>query len=130
MIEHHNRLHNTHTDRYVLLVVTQTDDDWKSIAQFVPGKNAMQCMFKWLGFKKCNLTEFPWAEAEEQLLRELVAKRGKNQWIEISQELFLANKVTKIYRSPKQCREHWTCYMDPELKKGPWRPQEDLLLLK
>jgi len=42
----------------------------------------------------------------------------------------MQNKQIKTFRSPKQCREHWTCYMDPELKKGPWRPQEDLTLLK
>ena len=35
----------------------------------------------------------------------------------------------KIYRCPKQCREHWNCYLNPNLKKGPWTKEEDLLLL-
>ena len=42
----------------------------------------------------------------------------------------MQNQLSKTFRSPKQCREHWTCYMDPELKKGPWKPQEDMTLLK
>lgn len=94
-------------------------------------------MFKWLGMKKHNLSEYPWTDREESSLRELVeyklilcSKLGRDNWIEISQELYLSNKQTKIYRSPKQCREHWTCYMDPELKKGPWRAEEDLILLR
>lgn len=130
VIEHYNRLNHKHPDLYVRRSLTQVDSDWKYVAELVPGKSDAQCMFKWLGLKKYNLTEFPWAENEENMLRQLVQDKGKNRWIEISQELYLHNKVAKIYRSPKQCREHWTCYMDPELKKGPWRPQEDLHLLK
>jgi hypothetical protein len=34
-----------------------------------------------------------------------------------------------VYRSAKQCREHWNCYLNPQLKKGPWTIDEDILLL-
>lgn len=36
----------------------------------------------------------------------------------------------KAYRCPKQCREHWNCYLNPNLKKGPWSLREDLILLE
>lgn len=42
------------------------------MAELVPGKTPAQCMFKWLSLKKYNLSEYPWTEREEQLLRELV----------------------------------------------------------
>jgi hypothetical protein len=35
----------------------------------------------------------------------------------------------KIFRNAKQCKEHWTCYLNPELKKGPWDAEEDKILL-
>jgi hypothetical protein len=43
---------------------------------------------------------------------------------------FLSGRKEKIYRNAKQCREHWNCYLNPSLKKGPWRPEEDNLLLR
>lgn len=36
----------------------------------------------------------------------------------------------KIFRSAKQCREHWNCYLNPTLKKGPWNIEEDIQLLE
>jgi hypothetical protein len=36
----------------------------------------------------------------------------------------------KIFRSAKQCREHWNCYLNPTLKKGPWSMEEDVQLLE
>jgi hypothetical protein len=92
VMEHHNYIHSKHPDRYVLDASTQSDTDWKLVAELVPGKTAMQCMFKWLSLKKYNLSEYPWTEKEEDLLRELVEydifnfrKKGRERWIEISQ---------------------------------------------
>ena len=36
----------------------------------------------------------------------------------------------KVYRNAKQCKEHWNCHLNPELKKGLWQPEEDIKLLK
>lgn len=53
------------------------------------------------------------------------------EWKEISQELYRLNAdPEKVYRNAKQCREHWTCYLSPQLKKGPWQLYEDVKLLK
>jgi len=35
----------------------------------------------------------------------------------------------KVFRNAKQCREHWNCFLNPALKKGPWKIEEDILLL-
>jgi hypothetical protein len=35
----------------------------------------------------------------------------------------------KIYRHPKQCREHYASFLDQNIKKGPWTKEEDILLL-
>ncbi len=35
----------------------------------------------------------------------------------------------KIFRHPKQCREHYASFLDPNIVKGPWSKGEDNLLL-
>ena len=46
---------------------------------------------------------------------------GCINWIEISKSLYRLNSdPQRVYREPKQCREHWNCYLNPEIKKGPW----------
>lgn len=55
---------------------------------------------------------------------------SRNKWKYISEELYTLNpKTDKIYRHPKQCREHYASFLDPQIKKGPWTKEEDLALL-
>jgi hypothetical protein len=95
-------------------------------------------MFKWLSLKKINLATNNWSEEESNLLAKLVSEKGfegkskdSKDWKMVSQKLyFLNNRADKIFRNAKQCREHWNCYLNPNLKKGPWKPEEDIQLLK
>jgi hypothetical protein len=41
----------------------------------------------------------------------------------------LNTEPEKIYRHPKQCREHYSSFLDPQIKKGAWTRSEDLALL-
>jgi hypothetical protein len=57
---------------------------------------------------------------EDMLLFALVAHFGTKNWSRIS---------TMIHsRSPRQCRERWTNFLDPTFRSGDWLPQEDELL--
>lgn len=50
-----------------------------------------------------------------------VRKYGEKDWNLVSQKLYFMNQNShKIYRCAKQCRQHWNCYLNPNLKKGPW----------
>jgi hypothetical protein len=43
-------------------------------------------------------------------------------WKVIAEELYRVNESpNKVFRSAKQCREHWNCFLNPSLKKGPWK---------
>ncbi len=59
---------------------------------------------------------------------------GSPNWKTISEQLYEVNPE-KIYRTGKQCREHYTCFLKPNLKKyifmrfrGAWTDEEDYLL--
>lgn len=52
-------------------------------------------------------------------------------WKSVSEQLYQVNPLAnKAFRSAKQCREHWNCYLNPHLKKGPWELAEDIQLLE
>ena len=94
-------------------------------------------MFKWLSIKKVTLATHNWTDRESHLLGNIVKSHLERQvvddlnWKEVSQLLYKVNESEgKVYRNAKQCREHWTCYLSPQLKKGPWQLYEDVKLLK
>ena len=53
---------------------------------------------------------------KNQLLLDLIEQCGTKEWKAISLELIEKNPV-RIYRSSKQCREHYACFLKPNLKK-------------
>ena len=67
------------------------------------------------------LNKGPWTEKEDQLLNSWVSKYGACNWTKCSE--FIKG------RSGKQCREHWNNALDPQLTKGQWTPEEDLLIM-
>ena len=60
-----------------------------------------------------------WTEKEDSILRDLVNKYGK-QWGLISSHI--------PNRTASQVAARWEKCLDPNLKKGPFKPEEDLLI--
>lgn len=63
-----------------------------------------------------------WTKEEDNKLRQLVNKFGDKNW------RILANSMEN--RNPRQCRERWNYYLNPNLKVGDWTPEEDNLILQ
>ena len=63
----------------------------------------------------------PWTPYEDEQLMKYIQKFGAKNWNECSE--FIKN------RSGKQCREHWKNCLNPDIKKGDWTPEEDLLIM-
>ena len=61
-----------------------------------------------------------WTEAEDVILKEMVAKHGK-QWG------FIASHLPN--RSASQVAARWEKCLDPNIKKGPFTPEEDQLVV-
>ena len=68
-----------------------------------------------------ELKKGPWSEQEDQLLIKWVKMNGPCNWTKCSD--FING------RSGKQCREHWNNSLDPQLTKGQWTAEEDLLIM-
>jgi len=62
-----------------------------------------------------------WTEEEDNLLRRAIEKYGED-WTEVVREVPGRNKL--------QCVQRWKKTLRPGLTKGPWKPEEDALLLK
>lgn len=63
-----------------------------------------------------------WNEEEDDKLRQLVEEYGPKKWSLIATKL-----KTK---GSKQCRRRWKNYLNADLKKGGWTPEEDDILLE
>lgn len=61
-----------------------------------------------------------WTESEDRILREMVAQHGK-QWG------FIASHLPD--RSPSQVAARWEKCLDPNIKKGPFTPEEDQIVV-
>jgi hypothetical protein len=84
-----------------------------------------------LSLKKVRLVTNKWSKGESRLLAEAVTEQGRLHWKVVSQLLYERNPAkNKVFRTPKQCREHWNCFLNPSIHKGPWSPQEDRRLLE
>jgi hypothetical protein len=61
--------------------------------------------------------KLPFTPEEDAMLLGLVRQLGHKHW------LYIASWMP--HRSPRQCRERWLNYLNPELSQSPWTPAED-----
>ena len=54
---------------------------------------------------------------EDKKLQNLIQKYGAGDWLNISQMMGT--------RNPRQCRERWNNYLNPQLRVDPWTIEED-----
>eukprot|EP00960_Hanusia_phi_P041562 755055-Hanusia_phi.AAC.1 len=64
----------------------------------------------------------PWTPEEDEEVRKLVDKHGDKSWVLVAS--FLPN------RTGKQIRERWHNQLDPNIMKGPWTEEEDMLIME
>jgi hypothetical protein len=69
---------------------------------------------------KLPVVKVKWTTEEDQFLLHLVQQFGQKNWIKIA--AFMCT------RNPRQCRERFNNYCNPQLQQGPWSAEEDGLL--
>ena len=96
--------------------------NWKVIAEMVPGRDHVQCLQRWKKVLKPGLVKGAWQPEEDALLCKLMNEPGLGGWAGI------ANLIPG--RTPKQCRERWSLSLDPSINRAPWTQEEDKLLVE
>ncbi|XP_027140161.1 snRNA-activating protein complex subunit 4 isoform X2 [Larimichthys crocea] len=100
--------------------------DWESIAEELgTGRTAFLCLQTFQRFVSDSLRRGSWTPSEDALLRELVDKMRIGNFIPYSQMSYFMEG-----RDPSQLLYRWAQALDPSLKRGPWTPDEDQLLLQ
>lgn len=64
-----------------------------------------------------------WSNIEDNRLLFAIHKHGLNNWQKIAE--FVGNN-----RSKTQCSQRWFRVLDPRIKKGPWTPEEESMLIQ
>ncbi|NXP57254.1 SNPC4 protein, partial [Chloropsis cyanopogon] len=98
--------------------------DWQAIAQELgTNRTPFQCLQKYQIYNK-DLKRKEWTKDEDQMLLELVQEMRVGNHIpykKIAYYMEGRDSAQLIYR--------WTKSVDPSLKKGPWTPEEDAMLM-
>lgn len=97
-------------------VAKHANRNWKSIAEGLENKTAIQCLHRWRKVLDPQVIKGPWTTEEDEKIRMLVTERGPQKWSAIAKHL--------PGRMGKQCRERWHNHLDPNIKKGPWSDDE------
>ena len=78
---------------------------------------------------EANIKTNPWTSTEDEFVVHQKNLQGKH-WSSISQRLNQLFYKWKKVRSPRQVRERWLNFLNPDLFKGPWTIQEEILLVR
>ncbi|XP_018443599.2 transcription factor MYB17-like [Raphanus sativus] len=80
-----------------------------------------------MGRKPCcdknGLKKGPWTPEEDEILVEYIMKNSHGSWR-------LIPKKAGLLRCGKSCRLRWTNYLRPDIKRGPFTPQEEKLVVQ
>ncbi|KAL4646388.1 zinc finger BED domain-containing protein 4-like [Arapaima gigas] len=115
-----------------VLVHNFGQNDWKTVASFLPGRTEYQCQQRWFKVLDPGLVKGPWTKEEDEKASSgnknfarviaLVKKYGTKQWAMVAKHL--------KGRLGKQCRERWHNHLNPDVKKSSWTAEEDLIIYK
>ena len=94
--------------------------NWKLIANFISGKNSIQCSARFRRIRP-GLIKGPWGKEEDTKLISLYEKYGRN-WSAISKEM--------PQRTGKQIRDRFLNSLDTRYKRGKFSEEEDKAILK
>ncbi|MCD9561408.1 Transcription factor myb17 [Datura stramonium] len=72
---------------------------------------------------KNGLKRGPWTPEEDEKLVEFIKKNGHGSWRSLP-------KLAGLLRCGKSCRLRWTNYLRPDIKRGPFSPEEQKLVIQ
>ncbi|XP_068639812.1 transcription factor MYB17-like [Aristolochia californica] len=73
--------------------------------------------------EKQGLKKGPWSPEEDEILVEYINKSGHGSWRSLP-------KLAGLLRCGKSCRLRWTNYLRPDIKRGPFTPEEEKTIIQ
>jgi hypothetical protein len=103
----------------IALVLSQQRRSWQKIAETLANKTPYDCYLRFRSINP-NLRKGAWDPTEDAKVLDAVKIYGK-RW----------NKIAKVFtnRNAKQIRDRYINYLDPDIVKGKFTVDEDLLIL-
>jgi myb proto-oncogene protein len=77
-----------------------------------------------------------WSTEEDMRLSEIIPRLGTQSWVDIAKELVDSMKKNHgqdpkgPQRTCKQCRQRWTNFLDPSVRRAQWTKEEDDKILE
>ncbi|OMJ08260.1 Myb-like protein L [Smittium culicis] len=104
------------------LATEHQERDWVLIASKLnTNRTAQQCFKMYQRKINSKLALSKWTKKEDELLKSLVAQYGEGNWQTISSFF--------IGRTGQQILHRWYKSVNPNLKSGKWKPEEDTRLM-
>ncbi len=97
--------------------IKEYGENWKKIAENMPGKTHRQCEVHWTGVLDPTIKHGKWSEEENEKLKKLIDQQGE-KWTKIAQEI--------PGRTALQCRQHYRRALSPTIKQKEWTQEEQL----
>ncbi|XP_010273102.1 PREDICTED: myb-related protein 308-like [Nelumbo nucifera] len=72
---------------------------------------------------KQGLKKGPWTPEEDEILVEYIKKNGHGSWRSLPNH-------AGLFRCGKSCRLRWTNYLRPDIKRGPFTPDEEKIIIQ
>nr|AXB87526.1 MYB transcription factor 20 [Pleurotus ostreatus] len=97
------------------------NDNWKIIAQAVPGRSNKACRKRWLHSLSPTVKKSAWTQAEDQKLLDCYNSLGP-RWSAIARQI--------PGRTDDACSKRYREALNPNLRKDEWTPEEDKQLVQ
>ena len=101
--------------------LVRENQDWSLITSHFPGRTSKQVLAHWRKVADPKIVRGSWTCQEDQTIVHWVNQNGPTKWASLAESL--------PGRIPKQCRERWCNHLDPNIKRDPWSPEEDLIIV-
>ncbi|KAJ8600869.1 hypothetical protein CTAYLR_006978 [Chrysophaeum taylorii] len=104
-------------------VETVGTEDWGAVSLYLVGhgRSAEHCQQRWQRVLREGLVKGAFTESEDETIVQAMHEGGLT-WMQIAARI--------PGRIGKQCRERWTNHLDPNLKKGFWTEEEDMIMVE
>ncbi|CAD8194786.1 unnamed protein product [Paramecium pentaurelia] len=110
-----------------LIIILPVENDWVNFENILKiDRHSLKQ--RWITLINPQMKSINWLQEEDDFIKTQMNQKHKHIWTQIAVSLYERNLQGNI-RTPKQIRERWMNYLNPELNKDQWMIKEDLIIL-